>query len=99
MDAPSTCAPDGGALYPVLTDTPYSKDFRMRLFGQVTFMGMPYQVVNSMPWDYLLSHVQAGTSFPTTETDDYYAVASDFALPYIPFPDQGERAFAVLTNM
>jgi hypothetical protein len=82
--APSTCAPDGGPLYPVLSDPTYSPDFRMRLFGEVTFMGTQYQIVNSMPYDYLLSSVQAGKTFPMTETDDYYAVESNFALPYIP---------------
>jgi len=56
----------------------------MRLFGEVTFMGASYQIVNTMPWSYLLSYVQAGKSFPVTETDDYYAVESDFALPYLP---------------
>jgi hypothetical protein len=80
--APPSCAADGGPLYPVLSDTPYSQDYQMRVFGEVTFMGTQYQVVNSMPWDYLLSH--EGKSFPMKETDDYYAVESDFALPYIP---------------
>jgi hypothetical protein len=83
-DAPSTCAPDGGPLYPILKDSPYAKDFQMRVFGEITFQDQPYQIVNSMPWDYLLSHVQAGKSFPITETEDYYAVESDFSLPYIP---------------
>lgn len=78
------CSMDAGAAYPVLQDTPYSKDFRMRVFGEVTFMGTQYPIVNSMPWSYLLSYVQGEKTFPVTETDDYYAVDSNFELPYLP---------------
>jgi hypothetical protein len=70
--------------YPIIDDSPYAADYRLRVLGEVAFQGKTYQVVNSMPWDYVLSHVQAGKSFPVTETDDAYVVDSHFELPYIP---------------
>ena len=57
----------------------------MRLFEEVTVHGHPVPDRQLHAGrDYLLSSVQAGKTFPTTETDDYYAVESNFALPYIP---------------
>jgi hypothetical protein len=78
------CQGDGGAAWPTVDDANYAPTYRMRLVGSVPFQSKTYSVVNSMPWDYLLSHVQAGKSFPVTETADYYQVASNFELPYLP---------------
>src|SRR5258705_7627505 len=51
------CPPGGGggsgSAYPILSDHPYAKDYRLRVFGQVDFQGKSYQVVNAFPWDYL----------------------------------------------
>ncbi|ATB37169.1 hypothetical protein CYFUS_002590 [Cystobacter fuscus] len=70
--------------YPLIQDSPYAADYRLRVFGQVDFQGQTYKVVNALPWDYLASHVQAGKTFPVTETPSYYVVDSNFELPYLP---------------
>jgi hypothetical protein len=70
--------------YPLIEDGPYAADYRLRVFGQVDFQGKAYPVVNAMPKDYLVSHVQAGKTFPVTETPEAYVVDSHFELPYLP---------------
>jgi hypothetical protein len=70
--------------YPVLDQSPYAADYRLRVFGQVDFQGTTYQVVNAMPWSYLASHVQAGKTFAVSETPTHYVVDSHFELPYLP---------------
>ena len=82
-----------GSSYPIVSDNPYANAYRLRLFGNVTFEGQQYSVVNAFPWDYLLSHVQTKT-FDVTETDDYYAVDSDFELPYIPCVTSSTERFS-----
>jgi hypothetical protein len=104
--APITCASDGGTDFPVITDGPYAATYRMRNVGSVTFQSQSYDIVNSMPWDYLVSHVQANKTFPTTETDDYVVVDSNFELPYVPClmdsvawtPGNTNKGWAIGTN-
>ena len=73
-----------GASSPILPGNRYADEYRLRVFGNITFQGNEYPIVNAFPWDYLVSYVQASKRFPTTETDDYYVVDSHFELPYVP---------------
>ena len=83
-DCPAGVVDAGSAsAYEILSDNPYSNDYRLRVFGNITFEGQQYSVVSAFPWDYLLSHAQT-KAFDITETHDYYAVDSHFELPYIP---------------
>ncbi len=92
--------------YTIIDDSPYSADYRLRALGQVDFQGQRFQVVNAMPWDYLASHVQAGKTFPVTETPDSYVFDSLFELPYAPClmdevawtPGSKNKGWAIGTN-